>query len=162
MKRTKRQRIVAITARIRKARTELSQAEEELEALLAEEDQPDPGPDFTRIAAQVAGAMSSAAAAGKMPTREGLLEWAQSPAIRQAISAIGFEHATKLRGPKQKPSIAARVLAVLLEEPTREFNAATVARRAGCSEAVARTNLNRLATEGQALRIRPGVFRASA
>ena len=49
---------------------------------------------------------------------------------------------------------------MLLEEPSRTFEAAEVAQRIGCSAAVARTTLNRLVQSGHATRAAAGRFRA--
>jgi hypothetical protein len=48
------------------------------------------------------------------------------------------------------PSAGAQALAMLLEDPSRTFEAAEVADRIGCSAAVARTTLNRLVQSGHA------------
>lgn len=58
------------------------------------------------------------------------------------------------------PSAGAQALAMLLEDPSRTFDAAEVAARIGCSAAVARTTLNRLVQSGHAARAAAGRFRA--
>lgn len=58
------------------------------------------------------------------------------------------------------PSAGAQALAMLLEDPSRTFEAAEVAERIGCSAAVARTTLNRLVQSGHAVRAATGRFRA--
>jgi hypothetical protein len=58
------------------------------------------------------------------------------------------------------PSAGAQALAMLLEEPSRTFEAAEVAERIGCTAAVARTTLNRLVQSGHAARAAAGRFHA--
>lgn len=58
------------------------------------------------------------------------------------------------------PSAGAQALAVLLQEPEREFQADEIAERVGCSVPIARTTLNRLVRSGHAARSAPGRFRA--
>jgi hypothetical protein len=60
------------------------------------------------------------------------------------------------------PSAGAQALAVLLEDPSRTFEAAEIAERLGCSTPVARTTLNRLVQSGHATRPAAGKFRAKA
>ncbi len=66
----------------------------------------------------------------------------------------------RTRAKKRSPSVAARALAVLLEESGREVDAKSVAEQIGCTRAVARTTLHRLVTAGHAERTTPGRFRA--
>ncbi len=63
---------------------------------------------------------------------------------------------------ERPPSIAARVLAALLEEPDRDLDAGSVAERIGCTPAVARTTLHRLVASAHAERTAPGRFRAKS
>ena len=58
------------------------------------------------------------------------------------------------------PSIGARALALLLEDPGASFDANEVAERLGCSAPVARTTLHRLVESGHAERVETGRFRA--
>lgn len=60
------------------------------------------------------------------------------------------------------PSVGAQALAVLLEDPSRTFEAGEIAERLGCSIPVARTTLNRLVQSGHATRPAAGRFRAKA
>jgi hypothetical protein len=60
-----------------------------------------------------------------------------------------------------EPSLAARVLALLLEAPGSEHDAATVAAQLGCTAPIARTTLHRLVRDGHARRTAPGRFRAA-
>ena len=66
----------------------------------------------------------------------------------------------RARAEKRSPSVAARALAVLLEETGRDVDAKSVAERIGCTRAVARTILHRLVIAGHAERTTPGRFRA--
>ncbi|HVO18742.1 MAG TPA: hypothetical protein VMU15_05770 [Anaeromyxobacter sp.] len=59
-----------------------------------------------------------------------------------------------------RPSVGARALALLLEEPGRALGAAEVSRRLGCSIPVARTALHRLVRSGHAARPAAGLFQA--
>jgi hypothetical protein len=63
-------------------------------------------------------------------------------------------------GAPPPPSAGAQALALLLEDPSRTFQAAEVAERIGCSAAVARTTLNRLVQSGHASRAAAGKFGA--
>ncbi len=64
------------------------------------------------------------------------------------------------RNMPRTPSIGARALAVLLENPGRAFDAAEVAQRLGCSVPIARTTLHRLVRSRHATRPSAGRFRA--
>jgi hypothetical protein len=63
-------------------------------------------------------------------------------------------------GPAAAPSAGARALAMLLEAPDREFDAAEVASRLEVSVPAARTTLNRLVKSGHARRRGVGRFGA--
>jgi hypothetical protein len=64
------------------------------------------------------------------------------------------------RQPAPPPSIGARALARLLEEPERAFEAPEIAKHLDCDVPVARTTLNRLVKSGHATRPTAGRFRA--
>lgn len=78
------------------------------------------------------------------------------------LSFLGSRLVLKRKGRSlsARPSIAAQALAVLLEDPAREFDAAEVAKRLDCSVPIARTTLNRLVRSGHASRPSAGRFRA--
>jgi hypothetical protein len=60
------------------------------------------------------------------------------------------------------PSVAARALAVLMEDPKRSFDAAEIAGRLGCTIPIARTALHRLVKSRHATRPSAGRFRAKS
>jgi len=83
-----------------------------------------------------------------------------SPLLSFLGSRLVLAGAGKARPPS--PSIAARALALLLEEPGRAFGAAEVAERLECSTPIARTTLHRLVRSGHATRPSAGLFQARA
>lgn len=155
--------LLRIASRIRKAKDELSRAEEELERLLEDSPEPPAVLDVSTLAGEVAEAVVGLTRRSGVPPRvllgEGAAEWAGVPALRSALVTATAQTLARSAARRQ-PSTAARVLAVLMEEPAREFKASQVARRCGCSEGVARTTLNRLVFQGHASRTRAGLFRA--
>lgn len=87
------------------------------------------------------------------------------PALSTDIGGAAVVFASRMllartRAKKRLPSVAARALAVLLEESGREVDAKSVAEQIGCTRAVARTTLHRLVTAGHAERTTLGRFRA--
>jgi hypothetical protein len=156
MSRLTRPSLLRLVGRIRTARQALERAEAEVEALLGEglvEEMAEGAPDATRHLREAVGVFLDRA-----PPSEQTAPVAG--ALREAVLAVATRSLERSIASRKRPSTAARVLAVLLEEPGREFNAASVARRAGCTEAVARTTLNRLVAQGHGRRSKDGSFRA--
>ncbi len=159
-----RRMLLQIASRIRKAKEELSKAEEELERLLEDSAEAPSALDVSKLSGGIAEAVAALASRRVIPPRvlrgEGAAEWAGVPALRAALAAATAQTLARSASHK-RPSTAARVLAILMEEPAREFKASQVARRSGCSEGVARTTLNRLVVQGHASRTRAGLFCAA-
>jgi hypothetical protein len=156
--------LLQIASRIRKAREELSKAEDELERLL-EDSAGEPAVfDVSKLSGEVAETVADLTSRGVVPPRvlrgEGAAEWAGVPVLRTALVAATAQTLARSAS-RKRPSTAARILAILMEEPAREFKASQVARRSGCSEGVARTTLNRLVVQGHASRTGSGLFRAA-
>lgn len=70
--------------------------------------------------------------------------------------------AGKAQNRPSTPSVVARALAVLLEDPRRSLDATEIATRLGCSVPIARTALHRLVRSGHATRPAAGRFRAKS
>ena len=158
--------MLSVAKRIRAAREELAKAEEEIEALLSDpSDEPMPI-SVGEVSANVANVVGVLLEAKKRtPSRggtEGAVESVGAGALREAVLAVAIQSVARSIATRKRPSTTARVLAVLIEEPTRDFNAASVARRSRCSEAVARTILNRLVAQGNVRRSQDGSFRAAS
>jgi hypothetical protein len=164
MRRSLRRSLLKVAGRIRAARRELEKAEEEVEALLSDapaEPVSISAAEVSRRVADTVGAFLEGKPARRERGEEGVLESVATGALRDAVLAVATQSVARSIATRRRPSTTARVLAVLMEEPEREFDAASVARRSRCSEAVARTILHRLVAQGHARRSKDGSFRAA-
>ena len=80
------------------------------------------------------------------------------PGVPSLLSRLVLVNAKRARPPA--PSVSAQALAMLLEDPSRSFEATEVAEHLGCSVPIARTILNRLVNSGHADRVELGRFQA--
>ncbi len=154
-----RQAILAAAARLRRARAELEKAQADLDAALARWPAQVSAADASKEVAEALSAILGGAGI-RPPSGEGAHEAAVGQIFGNAIMLAAARSATRSLARRKRPSTAARALAVLLEEPARDLGAEDVARRCGCSQAVARATLHRLVKQGLARRTDTGLFRA--
>lgn len=110
-------------------------------------------------AASAARAIVDAANPGRVPDEIRAVLEGTSPLLSVLGSRLVLAGGS--RGAAPAPSIGARALAALLEEPGRALDAREIAGRIGCSVPIARTTLNRLVRSGHAVRPAAGRFRAA-
>ena len=162
-RRDPRARGARLLLRLQRATREVEGIVAELRGALAEGDDlriTDPAVRSLHRAAAAAQAVVEGASHRGIPDEVRAVLEGTSPLLSFLGSRLVLQGAGKSAPPR--PSIGARALALLLEEPGCALDAAEVAARLGCSIPIARTTLHRLVRSGHAARPSAGLFRARA
>src|SRR5512132_2424438 len=123
-----RQAVLKAAAQVRRAMAELEKARAELDEALAGWRWPASAEGVSKEVAEAFGAVLGSAR-GRPPSGEGAHEAAAAQVFGNAIVLAAARSATRSLVRRKRPSTAARVLAVLIEERGRDLGTEEVARR---------------------------------